>query len=67
VTTIDLNGDSQGQHLERMKSEFLAAQQRRRDRATHAATHPDDSDAGPPTGGPDDEQLSGIATVRALI
>jgi len=49
--------------LERMKSEFLAAQQRRRARAP-GATRPDDTNDGPLLAGPDDEGLTGIAAVR---
>jgi hypothetical protein len=67
ATTLDLNSDSVGERLERMRSEFLAAQQRRRDRAKPGTTRPDDTDDGPLTGDPADEKVSGIATVRAVI
>ena len=53
-----------GERLERMKSEFLAAQQRRRERAPDAAARPDDTDDGPLMAGPADETLTGIAAVR---
>lgn len=59
-------GHPQAQHLERMKREFLVAQQRRRDRAPDATERPDHTDDGPPVAGPADETLTGIAAVRAL-
>ena len=55
-----------GQRLERMKSEFLAAQQRRCNRAPDATARPDHTDDGPPVAGPADETLTGIAAVRAV-
>ena len=58
-------GDPQAERLERMKSEFLAAQ-RRRGRAPHATARPDDTDNGPLLDGPADETLTGIAAVRPL-
>ena len=54
------------QRLELMKSEFLAAQQRRCNRAPDANARPDHTDDGPPVAGPADKTLSGIAAVRAL-
>jgi hypothetical protein len=42
MTSIE-GGDSQAQGLERMKLEFLTAQQRRRDRARQARRRPSDT------------------------
>jgi hypothetical protein len=64
MTSIDYDGDSQAQRLERMKSEFQAAQKRRRERAHHATALPDDTDDGPLMAGPADRRLTGIAAVR---
>ena len=58
-------GDSQAERLERMKSEFLAALQRRA-RAPHATVRRADTDDGPILAGPADETLPGIAAVRPL-
>jgi len=55
-----------GQRLERMKNEFLAAQQRRCNMAPGAAARPDHTDDGPPVAGPADETLTGLAAVRAV-
>jgi hypothetical protein len=64
--SLEDEGISQAERLERMKREFLAAQQRRRGRAPHATARPDDTDNGPPMAGPADETLTGIAAVRPL-
>jgi len=58
-------GVSQAERLERMKSEFLAAQQRR-GRVPHATARRDDTDDGPIVAGPAEETLTGIAAVRPL-
>lgn len=57
-------GESQAQRLERMKSEFLVAQQRRRARTPEVAPRPGDTDDGPLLAGPPDERLTGIAAAR---
>jgi hypothetical protein len=46
AASID-GGDPQAERLERMKFEFLVAQQRRRERALEAASRSDDTDDGP--------------------
>jgi hypothetical protein len=61
--SLEDEGVSQAERLERMKSEFLAAQQRR-GRAPHATARRDDTDDGPILVGPADETLTGIAAVR---
>jgi len=54
MTSIDDDLDPQGQQLERMKNDFLVAQQRRRERA--ASRRDDTGDTGdgdgPPLAGP---------------
>ena len=62
--SLEVEGDSEMQRLERMKSEFLVAQQRRRERALEAGPRPGDKDDGPILAGPADERLTGIAAVR---
>ena len=60
----DDEGDSQAR-LERMKNEFLVAQQRRREKAPEAASRrPDDTNDGPLQVGPSDGRLTGVAAVR---
>jgi hypothetical protein len=49
--------------LERMKNEFIVAQQRRRAKS-EAAAPSGDTDAGPVLAGPADETPTGIAAVR---
>ena len=49
--------------LERMRNEFLVAQQRRRERAP-VTTRPDDTDDGPLQAGPADERMIAVAAVR---
>ena len=63
--SLEVGGDSQAERIQRMKSEFLAAQ-RRRGRAPRATARPDDTDDGPILAGPADETLTGIAAVRPL-
>ena len=62
--SLEVEDDSPMQRLARMKSEFLAAQQRRRERAPEVAPRPGDTDDGPILAGPADERLTGIAAVR---
>jgi hypothetical protein len=57
-------GELKAQRLERMKNDFLVAQQRRRERAPQAASRPDHADDGPLLAGPDAGGLTGIAAVR---
>jgi len=63
AASID-NGDPQAERLERMKCEFLVAQQRRRERALEAASRSDETDDGPLQAGPADVPPTGIAAVR---
>ena len=63
AASID-NGDPQAERLERMKCEFLVAQQRRRERAPEAASRSDDTDDGPLQAGPADDSLTAVAAVR---
>ena len=62
--SLEDEGESQAERLERMKAEFLMAQQRRRARAPEAVPRPDDTDDGPLMAGPADGTLTGIAAVR---
>ena len=64
MTSIDDDRDPQVQQLERMKNDFLVAQQRRRERV--AATRPGDSGDGdgPPLAGRAAGGLTGIAALR---
>jgi len=62
--SVEDESDPQAQRLERMKSEFLVAQQQRRARAPEAVPRPDDTDDGPLMAGPADGTLTGIAAVR---
>jgi len=48
MTSIDDDPDPQVQELERMKSDFLVAQQRRRERAASRPGHTSDGDGPPP-------------------
>jgi hypothetical protein len=58
------DGLPQAERLARMKSEFLAAQQRHRNRVPDAASRPADTDDRPPQAGPADGTPIGIAAVR---
>ena len=62
--SLEDEGISQAERLERMKREFLAAQQRRRGRAPQATARPDDTDDGPLLAGPAAGTPTGIAAVR---
>ena len=64
MTSIDDERDPRAQRLERMKNEFLVAQQRRRERAPEAASRPDDTGDGPPLTIPAADALTGIAALR---
>jgi hypothetical protein len=57
------DGDPQAQRLERMKGEFLVAQQRHRERAHEAVTRPDSTDEGPLLAGPAAKSLAATAAV----
>jgi hypothetical protein len=63
AASLEDEGDSQAERLERMKREFLAAQ-RRRGRAPQATARPDDTDDGPLLAGPAAGTPTGIAAVR---
>jgi hypothetical protein len=64
MTNIDDDRRPQVQQLERMKNEFLVAQQRRRERAA-ASRRGDTGDGdGPPLAGPAADHLIGIAALR---
>jgi hypothetical protein len=54
------------ERLERMKCEFLVAQQRRRTKVPEAAAPPDPTDHGPLVAGPAGGTSIGIAPVAAL-
>ena len=47
MLAADDEGDPQAERLERMRSEFLVAQQRRRQSAPPTATRPDHTDGSP--------------------
>jgi len=64
--SVDDAGEPRAERLERMKREFLAAQQRRRARAPEATARPDHTDDVPPLAGPADETLTGVAAARPL-
>ena len=57
-------GTAQAERLEWMKSEFLTAQQRRRDKIPEAASRSGDADKDPPQTSPTDETPIGIAAVQ---
>ena len=63
MTSVIDDGELPAQRLERMRSEFVVAQQRRRDKASHAAPRPDDTDSGPLLAGPADEGLAAAVAV----
>ena len=58
------DGNPQAERLERMKTEFLVAQQRRRGQPPEAASRSDGTDDGPLRAGPDHTTPTGIAAVR---
>ena len=64
AASLEDEGVSRAERLERMKSEFLAAQ-RRRGRAPHATARRDADDR-PILAGPADQTVTGIAAVRPL-
>jgi hypothetical protein len=64
MTSIDDDRDPQARRLERMKNDFLVAQQRRRERAPGAASRHDDTGDGPVLAGPAADGLPGIAALR---
>jgi hypothetical protein len=63
MTSLEHDGDSPDA-VERMKSEFLAAQQRRRDIAPSATRHPDENGEGPLIADPDHETQTAVVAVR---
>jgi hypothetical protein len=67
MTSPEHDSDSPAKRLEQMKSEFLAAQQRRRDRARPAVTSPDDTVDGPHLTGPADREPSDIIDPMAQV
>jgi hypothetical protein len=64
MTSIFHEDDSQADRLERMKSEFLAAQQRRGARTRPAPRGPDDTLAGPVIADPADGMSTSAAAVQ---
>jgi len=62
--SLEDEGDSPALRLERMKTEFLVAQQRRREGTPEAAARAGDTDDGPLLTGPAAGGLTGIAAVR---
>ena len=64
MTSIDDDRDPQAQRLERVKNDFLVAQQRRRERAPEAASRRDNTGDGPPLPSPAADGLTGIAALR---
>jgi hypothetical protein len=64
MTGIDDDRDPQALRLERMKNDFLVAQQRRRERAPGAASHHDDTGDGPLLPSPGADRLPGFADLR---
>ena len=64
MTSIDDDRDPQPQRLERMKNDFLIAQQRRRERAPGAALRHDDTGDAPLLQRPAADGLPGIADLR---
>jgi hypothetical protein len=63
AASID-DDNPQAERLERMKSEFLVAQQRRRERPPESDSRSEVTDDGPLQAGPDDGTPTGIAAVR---
>jgi hypothetical protein len=64
MTSIDDDRDPQAQRLERMKNDFLVAQQRRRERAPGAASRHDDTGDGPLLPSPAADGLPGVPALR---
>ena len=52
MTSIDDDRDPQERDLDRMRNDFLVAQQRRRERASAAPSHDTGDGDGPPLAGP---------------
>lgn len=63
MTSTDDDRDPQTQCLERMKNEFLVAQQRRRDRTPAAAAPHENTGDGPDLAGPAVDRQRGIAAL----
>jgi hypothetical protein len=66
MTSTDDDSDARAQRLDWMRNEFLAAQKRRREKASGAASRPDDTDDGPSLAGPPTDDVTGIAALRPL-
>ena len=64
MTGIEDEGDLQAQRLERMKNEFLVAQQRRRESAAGAASRRDDTRDQPTLAGPAADGLNGVTALK---
>jgi hypothetical protein len=64
MTSIDNDSDPQLQLRERMKNEFLVAQQRRRERAAASRLGDAGDGDGPPLAGPVADGQTGIAALR---
>ena len=64
MTNIDDDRDPHSQCLERMRNEFLAGQQRRRDRVQKAALRRDTTDNEPRPAGSAAEAMPGIPVLR---
>jgi hypothetical protein len=64
VTKIDDERDPQVQQLERMKNDFIVAQQRRRERAAAASRRDVGDGDGPPSAGPVADDQTGTAVLR---
>jgi hypothetical protein len=63
-TAARIDDDPHAERLRRMKSEFLVAQQRRREKPSEAASRSDGTEDSPLQGGPADGTPAGIAAVR---
>jgi len=64
MTGTNDDRDSQAQRLERMRNDFLVAQQRRREKAAEAAARPDETPAKPSREAPPADDRTGVVTVE---
>jgi hypothetical protein len=60
MTGTNDDRDSQAQRLERMRNDFLVAQQRRREKAAEAASRPNETPAEPDRETPASDDLTGV-------
>ena len=67
MTNIEPDGDSPADRLERMKSEFLTARQRRLDRSHHPASGGDEAAIPGDAAKPRDEAVNQIADLEGKI